>query len=67
MTISMRSLIVGVSLVCTLGASEWAAESAGRADKGVKLSGCLIRGEGDSGYLLINPPAEPSLNSPARY
>jgi len=66
MTISMRSLIVGVSLVCTLGASEWAAESAGRADKGVKLSGCLIRGEGDSGYLLINPPAEPSLNSPDR-
>jgi hypothetical protein len=33
MTISMRSLIVGVSLVCTLGASEWAAESAGRADR----------------------------------
>ena len=31
----------------------------------VKLSGCLIRGEGDgSGYLLANPPTEPWLNSP---
>ena len=35
------------------------------ADKRVKLSGCLIRGEGDdAGYLLANPPSEPWLNSP---
>jgi hypothetical protein len=31
-------------------------------DKDVKLSGCLIRGEGDgAGYFLSNTPTEPSL------
>ena len=45
----------------------WPAGSASfAADKSVKLSGCLIRGEGDGGYLLINPPSEPSLSSPGR-
>jgi hypothetical protein len=36
-------------------------------DKTVKLSGCLIRGEGDgAGYLLTNTSAEPWLASPGR-
>ena len=26
----------------------------------VKLTGCVVKGEGsDSGYLLVNPPSEP--------
>ncbi len=62
-----RNLAVVVMFVCTLGVADWAADTASAADKKVKLSGCLIRGDGDgAGYLLINPPAEPSLNSPDR-
>jgi hypothetical protein len=44
-----------------------APRASGAADKRVKLSGCLIRGDGDgAGYLLTNPPTQPSLNSPDR-
>jgi hypothetical protein len=40
--------------------------AAGLDDKAVKLSGCLVRGDGDgAGYLLINSPVEPSLSSTA--
>jgi hypothetical protein len=60
-----RSLTVAVLLACTFAVSGLAAGGGGRGgDKKVKLSGCLIRGEGDgAGYLLINPPSEPSLSS----
>jgi hypothetical protein len=43
------ALIGGLLAITTLNAS---------ADS-VKLSGCLIKGEGDDGYLLINTPMEP--------
>jgi len=57
-----------VLLACTFIVTTWAGVSANRAaDKRVKLSGCLIRGEGDdAGYLLANPAAEPWLNSADR-
>ena len=53
------------ALLCTFIVSVSVAASPGRAaDKTVKLSGCLIRGEGDgAGYLLTNHPAEPSLSA----
>jgi hypothetical protein len=63
-----RRLTVTALLVGTFFVTAWEAGSAsGAADKNVKLSGCLIRGEGDgSGYLLANPPTEPFLNSPGK-
>lgn len=62
-----RRLMIVVALVCTPGVSYWTAESVRAADDSVKLSGCLVRGEGDgAGYLLINPPTDVSLNSPDR-
>ena len=62
-----RRVMVTAFLVCTFIVTAWVAASASRAaDKRVKLSGCLIRGEGDrAGYLLANPPTEPSLSSPS--
>ena len=30
------------------------------ADDNIKLTGCLVQGEGDGGYLLTNTPAEPA-------
>ena len=67
-TLFTRHVAVGAMLVGTFVVTEWAPASASRAaDKRVKLSGCLIRGDGDgAGYLLANPPTEPWLNSPGR-
>ena len=64
-TLFTRRLAITALLVCTFMVAEWAAATASRAaDKKVKLSGCLIRGDGDGdGYLLANPPTEPSLSS----
>jgi hypothetical protein len=50
----VTGLLVCICVVTTFAASAAAADS-------VKLSGCLIRGEGDGGYLLTNSPAEPQL------
>ncbi len=36
----------------------------GAAADEVTLKGCLVRGEGDSGYLLTNTPAEPDWQRP---
>ena len=54
--LSMRR-VTGL-LVCTCVVTTFAASAAA---EDVKLSGCLIRGEGDGGYLLTNSPAEPQL------
>lgn len=60
---AIRTLLVCSFLVVTGSV----ANAGGAADKPVKLSGCLIRGEGDrAGYLLANPPTEPWLNSPGK-
>lgn len=63
-----RRLAVIALLICSFTMIERVAASASRAaDKRVKLSGCLIRGEGDdAGYLLANPPTEPWLTSPGK-
>ena len=64
-TLAMRA--VPALLVCAFIVTEPAPVSADRAaDNRVKLSGCLIRGEGDGGYLLANPPTEPWLGSPGK-
>ena len=68
-TLFARRMALGAALVvCTFIVADQAAASANRAaDKRVKLSGCLIRGDGDrAGYLLVNPPTEPWLNSPRK-
>ena len=65
MSLLSRRRTTTVLLACTFMVTAFAAVSATRAaDKRVKLSGCLIRGEGDDGYLLANPPSEPYLNAP---
>jgi hypothetical protein len=53
-TLSMRR-VMGL-LACT-----FVVTAATAAADDVKLSGCLIRGEGDGGYLLTNSPTEPQL------
>jgi hypothetical protein len=63
MNISIPALLVCAFIV----AAPVTPSAGGAADKRVKLSGCLIRGDGDgAGYLLANPPTEPWLNSPGK-
>jgi hypothetical protein len=64
MDIKKQPLAASAMLALTFAVTAWAAGSAAPAadDKIVKLSGCLIRGEGDgAGYLLMNTSAEPWL------
>jgi hypothetical protein len=37
-----------------------AAAATGRDDRDIKLTGCLIKGEGDGGYLITSLPSEPA-------
>jgi hypothetical protein len=65
---SIRPLRLASALVLVAFASAFAIDSARATmafeDKSMKLTGCLVRGEGDgAGYLLINTPFEPSLLS----
>lgn len=57
-----RTCIAAAAFVVVAGASIAAAPPIGRGGaENVKLSGCLIRGDGDgAGYLLTNAPAEPA-------
>ena len=66
--LSVQRVMVIALWVCTFVVTAGERGSArGAADKDVKLSGCLIRGEGDGdGYLLANPPTEPSLTTPSQ-
>lgn len=51
---------VAAMLACVVSVAPVAA-----AENQVKLSGCLVRGEGDgAGYLLTNAPAEPTWLNP---
>ena len=63
-----QRLAVAVFLVFAFSVTDRAAASASRAaDRSVKLSGCLVRGEGDgAGYLLTNAPTEPWLSAPGK-
>lgn len=59
-----------VMLTCTVSAAPIAAGELRKlereaAENQVRLSGCLVRGEGDgAGYLLTNAPAEPAWLNP---
>ena len=61
-------LLTGVLLGCTFAVTAQQAGVARAAEKDVKLSGCLIRGEdGEDGYLLANPPSEPWLGTQGQH
>ena len=67
-TVVTRRLAGFALLGCAFIVTASVTASAGRAaDKRVKLSGCLIRGDGDgAGYLLANLPTEPWLSAPGK-
>jgi hypothetical protein len=61
-----RTLIVGLLATGTLTAvgSNTAVRAAG--DEKIKLNGCVIKAEGDDGYLISNVPSEPDATTADR-
>ena len=61
-----RNLIVGLLATGTLTAvgSNTAVRAAG--DEKIKLNGCVIKAEGDDGYLISNVPSEPDSTTADR-
>ncbi len=55
-----------LTLACALNILTPVSARAAAGDDDVKLTGCLVKGDGDTGYLLTNAPTEPSLNSSDR-
>jgi hypothetical protein len=59
----LAGLLAGVVAVVVQVADP---KSVSADDKDIKLSGCLIKGEGDgNGYLITNLPSEPAASSSA--
>jgi hypothetical protein len=52
---SVTACFLGIALSSALQAAPYPP-----AGDEIKLSGCLIRGEGDGGYLLTNAPSDPA-------
>ena len=59
LTLDAVTVMVAVAGLTMLVASPAAADH-------VKLTGCLVKGQGSGGYMLINPPVEPTRTSDAR-
>jgi hypothetical protein len=61
-----RTLSIGLLAAATLTAfgSNTAVRAAG--DEKVKLNGCVIKAEGDDGYLISNVPSEPDATAADR-
>jgi hypothetical protein len=59
----LASLLVSTMTVLSLRAERTPASSPD--DNNIKLTGCLVKGEGDHGYLVTNLPSEPASTSPA--
>jgi hypothetical protein len=64
-----RLVIAGLFACAAAGVTPFQATAGANMaanDKDIKLSGCLVKGEGDgSGYLLTNLPSEPAWQSTA--
>jgi hypothetical protein len=62
-----RSMMIGLFAATTVGVVGVANTSvrATAGDEKIKLSGCLIKAEGDNDYLISNLPSEPGASTSA--
>ena len=62
-----RSMIIGLFAAATVGVVGVANTSvrATGGDEKIKLSGCLIKADGDNDYLISNLPSEPGASTSA--
>ena len=58
---------MGLVAVGTVGVAEmYTSVRAAGEDEKIKLNGCLVKAEGDDGYLIINLPSEPASATAGR-
>jgi hypothetical protein len=62
-----RTLMIGLLAAATVGVTEMnTSVQAVGPDEKIKLNGCLIKAEGDDGYLITNLPSEPTSSTADR-
>ena len=62
-----RTLMLGLLAAAAVGVAEMnTSVRAVAADEKIKLSGCLVKAEGDDGYLITNLPSEPASSTADR-
>jgi|SRR6476620_6561973 len=63
-----RTLIIGLLAVATVSAVAGLNTSvqAAAGDEKIKLNGCLVKADGDDGYLITNLPSEPGSSTADR-
>jgi hypothetical protein len=64
---TQRTILAGLLATAIAGhvVHGHAAAREDRDEKDIKLTGCLIKGEGDGGYLITNLPSEPAASNGA--
>jgi hypothetical protein len=62
-----RTLMIGLLAAATVSVAEMntSVQAVGR-DETIKLNGCLVKAEGDGGYLITNLPSEPASSAADR-
>jgi hypothetical protein len=62
-----RTLTIGLLAAATIAVAEMntSVQAAG-ADEKIKLNGCLVKADGDDGYLITNLPSEPASSTADR-
>ena len=62
-----RTLMIGLLAAATVSVAEMntSVQAAG-GDEKIKLNGCLVKAEGDDGYLITNLPGEPASSTADR-
>ena len=61
-----RTFVIGWLAAATAGVAWTDTSVQARGDDKIKLNGCLVKAEGDDGYLITNLPSEPAPSSADR-
>lgn len=61
-----RTLLIGLLAAAAAVANANTTVQAAGGDEKIKLSGCLVKAEGDDGYLITNSPIEPASSTADR-
>ena len=62
-----RTLTIGLLAAATITVAEMnTSVQAAAADEKIKLNGCLVKADGDDGYLITNLPSEPASSTADR-
>ena len=61
-----RTFVIGCLAAVTASVALTNTSVQARSDDKIKLNGCLVKAEGDNGYLITNLPSEPAPSTATR-